>query len=135
MTVNNNPVYQAKPILGAGLTPATLDTSTTAPTHTTVLATGAADGTRIREIALMVNATTATDTVVRFFTKSGSTYTLFDEALVKATTVATTTSTTRLTKPYEELVLPSGVTLECAVTTSVGQATISVTVEGWDYTP
>lgn len=135
MAVNTTPIFQAVPVLIGKTTPGTLDTSTTAPTHTNILITGAADGTRISQIRMVANATLASTAKVNIFTKSGSTYTLRDQAFLGACTVSATSIDSVWEKNYEHLVLPSGVTLEITAVGSVGTGTISVTAAGWDYTP
>lgn len=134
-TVNTTPIFQAKPSLGSDTSPGTLNTSTTAPTNVKVLDTGAADGTRIRMIRAIPNATLATAIKLNLFLHVGANYYLFDEITIGICTVSTTSVDPVWEKYYEELVLPSGVTLEMTATTSAATGTITVTTFGWDYTP
>lgn len=122
------PAFAATPRIGA-VSIATADSSYTAPTNFGTVLTGAAAGTRIAEIVVKCAATSA-NAVVRVFLYDGSTYWLFDELLVTATTGSSTVAQNRVNVTYTNLVLPSA-SWSLRVTTSVSQVT-HVTAFGAD---
>jgi hypothetical protein len=99
----------------------TQDTSFTAPTNDGTLITGVAAGTRVAEIVIKAAATSAA-AVVRIFLHDGSTYYLFDEATISATTASNTVATFRVSRTYDNLILPSS-SWSVRVTTTIAQAT------------
>lgn len=70
------------------------------------LITGASTGTRVSEIVVKARVST-TDGMVRVFLYDGTTYRLFDEIPVAAATVSATVESTRVSRTYDNLVLPS----------------------------
>lgn len=122
------PVFTVTPRIGA-VSIATADSSFTAPTNVGTLITGVAAGTRVNEICIKSAATSAA-AVVRVFLHDGSNHWLFDEVLVSAATGSSTVAQFRLTKTYDNLVLPNA-SWSVRVTTSVSQAT-HVTAFGAD---
>ena len=122
------PVFAVTPRIGS-VSIATADSSYTAPTNVGTLITGVTAGTRVNEIVIKCAATSAA-AVVRIFLYDGTTYWLFDEVLVAAATGSSTVMQFRVTKSYDNLVLPSS-SWSVRVTTSVSQAT-HVTALGAD---
>lgn len=122
------PQFAVTPRIGA-VSIATADSSFTAPTNVGTLITGVAAGTRVNEICIKSAATSAA-AVVRVFLFDGTAYWLFDELLVTAITGSSTVAQFRLTKTYDNLVLPNA-SWSVRVTTSVSQAT-HVTALGAD---
>lgn len=126
----STPSFAATPILGAGLIPATLDTSLTAPTNTTSLFTAGSSGTKVEEIVFQGVGTTAAG-VVNVFAYDGSTYHLIDQVLVSAVTSNTTSVAFRAVRQYTNLVLPSSSwSLRVTGTVSTNQSMIKVSAFG-----
>ena len=123
-----SPVFAVTPRIGA-VSIATADSSYTAPTNVGTLITGASTGTRISEIVVKCAATSAA-AIVKVFLHDGSTYWLFDEITVAAATGSSTVQQTRVSTPYNNLVLPSS-SWSVRVTISVSQVT-HVTAFGAD---
>lgn len=123
-----NPTFAVTPRIGA-VSIATADSSYTAPTNVGTLITGVTAGTRINQITINCAATSAA-AVVRLFLYDGTTYWLFDEIVIGASTGSSTVAQYRTSVRYDNLVLPSSSWSVC-VTTSVSQAT-HVTAFGAD---
>ena len=122
------PQFAVTPRIGA-VSIATADSSYTAPTNVGTVLTGVAAGTRINEV-VMKSAATSAAAVVRLFLFDGTTYWLFDEVVIAAITGSSTVATNRVTRTYDNLVLPSA-SWSLRATTSVSQAT-HVTAHGAD---
>lgn len=122
------PQFAATPRIGA-VSIATADSSYTAPTNVGTVLTGVAAGTRINEVVIKSAATSAA-AVVRLFLHDGTTYWLFDEVQIAAVTGSSTLANNRVTRTYDNLVLPSA-SWSLRATTSVSQAT-HVTALGAD---
>jgi len=123
-----SPVFATTPRIGS-VSIATADSSYTSPTNFGTLITGASTGTRITEIVAKCAATSAA-AIVRIFLYDGSTYWLFDELNISASTGSSTVQQARTSITYNNLFLPSS-SWSIRVTTSVSQAT-HVTVLGAD---
>lgn len=124
------PVYFITPVLGQGVTPATLDTNTTAPTHVTSLLTGASTGTKITQIRCVPNATVVAG-CVNIFSVIGGVYTLIDSFNVFAETVSATVTPIPLDLYYANLILPSAsYSIACTTTVAGNQGLHSLTVFG-----
>lgn len=123
------PVFASTPVVWSGLTPATADTSRTAPTNVTTLGSAGSSGTRIEEIVFQGVGTTVLG-VVRVFAYDGSTYHLIDEMLISAYTAAETTLAPRYSRTYSNLVLPSGWSLRCTCSNSGNQSMVKVSAFG-----
>lgn len=126
-----NPNFSFTPRLGT-VSVSTADSSygyPNTPTNVGTLLTGVAAGTKIEEVVVKCAATSAV-AVVRLFLHDGTNYWLFDEVLVAAATGSSTVMQFRITKSYDNLVLPSS-SWSVRVTTSVSQAT-HVTALGAD---
>lgn len=116
-----------------GLVPATLDTSLTAPTNTTTIATGGASGSKIEEIAFVGVGTTVAS-VVNIFIHDGTTHHLVDQVLVAAVTSSTTAVAWRQVNRYNRLLLPTtSHTLRVSNTVSGNQSMIKCTASGGDF--
>ncbi len=114
------PVFAVTPRISS-VSISTQDTSLTAPTNVGTLITGVAAGTRVAEIVAKCAATSAA-ALVRIFLHDGSTYFLFDEITISAATSSNTVGTTRVSRTYDNLILPSA-SWSVRVTTSIAQAT------------
>ena len=100
-----NPSFAVTPRVGA-VALASADTSYTAPTSVATVITGVTAGTRIAEVNVQMTATVSTATMVRLFLYNGTTHFLFDEILIAAATGAQGTKQTRISTPYNNLILP-----------------------------
>lgn len=97
----------------------------------TVLTTGATNGTRILEIVVKSQVTTAAGNVCIFLsTDSGTTWRLFDEFLQGVVTSSATSSSYRASRSYTNLLLKDG-THRLGVTTTISQS-INVMAFGGD---
>lgn len=126
------PAYAATPVIWAGLTPATLDTSFTAPTNVTTLGTGGASGTKVTQVDVIPVATVVAG-VVNIFAYDGTTYHLIDSATITAATVSTTAGSSQFKQTfyYDNLVLPSNAwSLRCTTTIAGNQALHKVIAYG-----
>lgn len=126
------PAYAATVDVGHGIAPSTLDTSLTAPTHTTILVTGTTNGTKIEEIRT-VGVLTTVASVINIFHKASSVYYLVDQILVTAVTSSTTALAYKDVRTYNNLILKNGDTLEVAVTVSGVQSGFAFNVYGADF--
>lgn len=128
-----DPIFASTVNNGAGLVPATLDTSLTAPTNTTTVFTAGASGSKVEQLRLTQILTTASTTVVNVFLYSGATYYLFDQFTTAATTLSTTSEPSPVDRYYTNLVLKTGWTVRCTVTTSAGQSAFVLQAFGGDF--
>lgn len=127
------PSFAATPKVGAGIVPATLDVSLTAPTNTTTIMTGGASGSKVEEIVLQGIATTVAG-IVNLFMHDGTTYHLIDQFLITAVTSSTLLVAFRANRQYQNLLLPtSSHTLRVTCTIAGLQSTIKVMAYGADY--
>jgi hypothetical protein len=114
-----SPSFAVTPRIGS-VSISTQDTSLTAPTNFGTVITGVAAGTRVAELVVKCAATSAA-ALVRVFLYDGSTYYLFDEVTISAATSSNTVATTRVSRTYDNLILPSA-SWSVRVTTSIAQA-------------
>lgn len=126
------PQFASTVNVGSGLSPATLDTSLTAPTNVTTIWTAGASGGKITEIVVQGTATTVAG-VLNIFRYDGATYHLIDQFLITVVTSSTTAIAFRQNRTYENLVLKNGDTLRIAVTVAGLQSIMKVTAFGGDY--
>lgn len=128
-----SPAFAATPKVGAGIVPATLDTSLTAPANVTTIFTGGTNGSKVEEIVLQGIATTVAG-IVNLFMHDGTTYHLIDQFLITAVTSSTTAVAFRLNRLYQNLLLPStSHSLRVTCTIAGLQSTIKVAAYGADY--
>ncbi len=122
-----DPVYTTVPNIGAGITPASADTSMTAPTNATTVFTAGASGSRVDMIRIAQILTTTTPTVINIFLHDGSTYHFFDCIDAATQTISSTVRSSPgwLTYPY--LVLPTGWTVRVTNTVAAGSGSTGAT--------
>lgn len=125
------PAFASTLNVGSGLTPATLDTSLTAPTNVTTIFTAGSSGSVIHEIVIQGVGTTVAG-VLNIFRYDGSTYHLVDQVLISAVTSSTTAVAFRARRQYENLFLKNGETLRVSQTVSGNQSMLKVTAFGGD---
>lgn len=128
--MSSAPDFFAIPKLYAGATPATLDTSLTAPTNVTTLATASSQNIMIAQISIIQIATSANAGILNIFLYDGSAYHLRDQYAYAAVTLSTTAASTPVDKYYANLFLQNGWSLRVSVTTSGGQSAFNVTASG-----
>jgi hypothetical protein len=132
--VSTGPIFAATPLHGACLTPATLDTSLTAPTHVATLVAPQTNGCKIEQIRFMQVATLASAAIVNVFLYDGTSYWLLEQY---TDTFTTSLSPTLETNPYDiyyqNLVLPPGSSLVVTTTTASGQSAHVVQAFGGAY--
>jgi hypothetical protein len=130
--MSTSPTFFGTVNRGAVTTPATLDTSLTAPTNTATIITAGASGTKIEQIRINQIATTAASLIINIFIFDGATYHLFDFFSLSANALSTTSEAVPLDRYYTNLFLKSGDTLRCTVTTTAGQSAFKVLAFGGD---
>ena len=124
----------ATPHVGSIITPATLDTSLTAPTNTATVFTGGASGSRINLIRINQLASTAAAGILNLFLFDGTTYDLFDFYAFSIVTLSATSQLQPLEIPYQMLLIPASTwSLRCTVTVAAGQSAFKVTATGGDF--
>ena len=128
-----NPAFAATPHAGCFLTPATLDTSLTAPTNTSTVFTAGASGSRVDTIRICQVATTSGAGVLNIFLYDGSTYHLIDLYAYGAATLSTTSEAQPVDIYYQNLVFATGWSIRVSVTTAAGQSAFKVTAFGGDF--
>ena len=95
--------------------------------------TSGADGTRIEEVVLKATGDPA-DSVVTLFIHDGSAYRLFDEFdLADPAAASTTVAGYRISRTYDNLVLPTGFKLAAAITVALTSGAINVFALGGDF--
>lgn len=105
----SSPAFANVPIVGTGLASATADTSFTAPTNQatlTFLPVVGASGAKIEEIIVEATATSVAG-LVNVFLHDAATYHYVDTFDVTAITVSTTVRPFRVSRRYENLVIPA----------------------------
>lgn len=126
------PIFVGTVNTNAGIVPATLDTSYTAPTNTTTVFTAGATGSKVEEIRLNGLGTTVSG-IVNLFRFDGATYHLIDQFLISAIIPSTVATAFSAVKTYSNLNLKSGDTLRVTNTIAGNQSLIKVTVFGGDF--
>lgn len=102
-----SPSFAATPRIGSVALTGSADTSYTAPSSVATVITGGSSGTRVNEVVVQMTATVSSATMVRLFLHDGTTYYLFDEVAISASTGSTTVKQTRVSVTYNNLILPS----------------------------
>lgn len=128
-----NPAFSSTPHAGAILTPATLDTSLTAPTNVATVFTAGAGGSRIDVIRVIQVASTAAAGVLCLFLYDGSAYHLIENYGYGIVTLSATSSPNPADFYYPMNEFATGWSLRCTVTTAAGQSAFSVTAWGGDF--
>ena len=100
-----NPTFAVTPIIEA-TNVATANTNRDGTGTVATLISGSSTGRRVAEIVVKARVTT-TAGMVRAFLYDGTTYRLFDEYAIPATTVGANTASVRLSTSYNHLILPS----------------------------
>jgi hypothetical protein len=95
--------------------------------------TAGASGSRIEEVVLKATDNPA-DSIVTMFLHNGSTYFLFDEYdLGDPAAGSTTVVAFRVSRPYANLVLPTGWSLRFAITVALTAGVINAEAFGGDF--
>ena len=130
--MSDNPAFASTPNVGSGLTPATADTSRTAPSNATSIFTAGASGARVEEIVMQGVGATAVG-VICVFRYDGASYHLIDEFLMAAVTPSTTVKAHRESRTYNTLILAA--TEEIRITTqhASNEEKVECTVFGGDF--
>ena len=118
--------------IGAGIVPATADTSLTAPTNTTTILTAATAGTKIEQIRITQVATTSSAGLVNLFLYDGSAYHLFDQYAFSTLTLSSSVRLTPVDLYYANLVLSSGWSLRASVSVAGGVGAFKILAFGGD---
>ena len=114
--------------------PSTANPNTDGTGTITDLLTGVAAGTRVLSINVQGTGTTVA-ALVNLFTFDGTSWKLYDQITVSATTGSGTAKSYRLVTPYTDLVLPSASwKLGCTLTVLPTSGTVEVSAYGADLT-
>ena len=127
------PAFAATVKAWAVTTPASADTSLTAPSTVATLLSAGASGSKVEQVRLTPVATTASTYIVNLFLYDGSTYHLFDFFTVAAQTLSTTAETVPADKYYTNLVLPNGWSVRATVTVGTVASAFKLTAFGGDF--
>ena len=136
MAANTIPTFTLTPRVGFGLTSTTSQASLsgTSLTNGTSILTGAATGTKIREIQVTATGTSLVGTVNIFIVDGSNNWILYDQCPIAAQTLTTGTPMTRWNKTYPNLVLPSAsYSLQVAQTCAGTQIACAVLALGADF--
>lgn len=132
MSANTQPIFPLTPRIAI----ASVSTANTNRDGTGTIATicsAAANGTRIEEIVVKATGDPA-DSVVTIFIYDGSSYWLFDEFDIGDPAAASTTvAGHRESRPYRNLVLPSGYSIRAAITVAPTSGVVNVECFGGDF--
>jgi hypothetical protein len=130
----SSPAFASTPRLGFGSVTAANTNRDGTGTIVDIL-TGVAAGTRVDEIVLKATGDPA-DSIVTIFIHDGTSYRLFDEIDLGDPAAASTTVTGyRVSKTYENLILPStSHKLAAAITVALTSGAINVFAHGGDLT-
>jgi hypothetical protein len=101
-----SPQFAGTPLNGSVLLSATADASFTAPTHSVLVVTAGASGSKIDEIRLTGTGTTVTG-LINIWAFDSSTYWLIDSVVVPVVTPSTTVAAWVWSKSYPNLILLS----------------------------
>lgn len=126
------PIFASTPNNGAGITPATLDTSLTAPTNVTTVFTAGSGGSKVEEISI-IELGSVVGGLLNVFLYDGATYHYFDSFTIILHTVSTTVASVKTTKTYTNLVLKSGWSIRVTTTIAGNQSMHKVHVFGGDF--
>jgi hypothetical protein len=121
------PAFAATPLIGSAAVSATADTSYTAPTHAVSVIASQPNGCKIDEIRYEGIGTTVAGTIT-VFANDGTNFHLIDTIPVPAMTASTTVAPWSAVKPYPNLQLPTGWSLQVAST--VASQLVNVTALG-----
>lgn len=130
------PVYASVPVEASALM-GTFDTSTTAPTNVTTLSwSNNAAGNAptypimVREVRFTATATVV-DAVLNCFLYDGTTYHLFDQLKIDATTYSTTAIGWRRLRLYQNVIIPNSTwSLRFSHTVTTNNSLISIDASG-----
>ena len=127
-----DPAFIATPKIGA-VTVSTANTGRDGTGTIPTVFTAGGSGSKINEVVLKATGDPA-DSVVTLFLHDGSTHFLFDEVDLGDPAAASTTVTGyRLSRAYDNLVLPSGWSLRAAITVALTAGVINVVALGGDF--
>lgn len=126
------PAFADTPRIGA----AAVSTANTARDGSGTIATvftAGANGSRVEEVVFKATGDPA-DSIVTVFLHDGSTYYLYDEVdLDNPAAASNTVVGYRLSRTYDNLVLPSGWSLRAAITVALTAGVINVIAHGADF--
>jgi hypothetical protein len=128
-----SPAFAATPHAGAVITPATLDTSLTAPTNVATLFSAGASGSRVDTIRITQVASSASAGIVNIFLFDGVTYHLLDNFSFGVVTLSATSEAQPVDLYYQNLVFATGWSLRVTVTSTGGQSAFKVIAFGGDF--
>lgn len=123
------PAYASTPAVWPGLTPASADTSWTAPSNVTVLGSAGASGTKVVQVDV-IPAGTVVAGLVNVFAYDGSAYHLVESVVIAAYTSSTTAAPPKQSFTYDNLVLPNGWSLRITTTVAGNASLVEVNAFG-----
>lgn len=127
-----SPVFVGTPAIGVNDV-STANTNRDGTGTIETIFTAGTDGSRVEEIVCKATGDPA-DSVVTIFLHDGSTYYLFDEFdLGNPAAASTTVEGYRVSRTYENLVLPNGWSVRAAITVALTSGVINVFCLGGDF--
>jgi hypothetical protein len=130
-----SPAFAATPHTSAALITGT-ETDLAVPTAAVSVFAGGTNGSKIEEVVITAYFTTLVAStaagLVYLWLYNGTTYFVWDVLVVAAITPSTTTAGFRLSKPYNNLFVPSGWTLYAGQSVAANASHLIVTAQGAD---
>jgi hypothetical protein len=126
------PAFAATPHTAAILTPATADTSLTAPTNVATVFTAGASGSRVDTIRINQVANSAAAGILNIFLFDGTTYHLLDVFTFGVVTLSTTSQPAPIDIYYQNLIFGTGWSIRVTQTT-LATASFKVIAFGGDF--
>lgn len=126
------PTFTATPVIWVGSV-STANTSRSGSGTIATIGTAGASGTKIEQIVLKATDDPADSTVV-IFLHDGSNFWVFDEFDIGNPAAASTTvESYRVSRDYDDLVLPSGWSLRASITVALTGGVMNVFAFGGDF--
>ena len=130
--MSTRPAFAATPALGFGAV-STANTNRDGTGTIVDVLTAGASGAKVEQLVLKATGDPA-DSVVTIFLDTGGGYKLYDEFDLGNPAAASTTDVGyRVTKAYDDLVLPAGAKLGAAITVALTSGVINVWAHGGHY--
>lgn len=132
----SQPQYATAVVVGSALI-GSAETNLQVPTQASLVVTGGTNGTKVEEIVVTATSTSLIATTVAglvyLFIYNGTNYRLFDTVTVTANTASSTAAPFRASRPYNNLVFPSGSFLYASQSVSGNASIMTVTALGANF--
>jgi hypothetical protein len=135
--MTTSPNFAATPRNASALSGTTIETNLQAPTQPITVFTAGASGSRIDEIrvnAVHTNLLPVTLAgMIYIFEYDGTNYNLIDTLPVTAITASTTVAPFQVVKPFNNLIIPSGHSIRCAISVAPTTGQFKYNIVGGDF--